>query len=515
MKSPIVLLFCLCVSCIFGQSNPFYENLPLGKYAVGFKIFSFIDSSRVSKPRFDYFNTEETGDLHRKITVHLWYPARPNTGQGKLSYGDYAYCHILSSTKEKLEEEKKQAALNSSKNSLQGFYGPMTDTDWQKLLATPFLAQKEAVAIPEKFPLLVGTLRPLSTTITNELLASNGYVIAMVLAPGGKQPLTYISDVADMQQTIARLSRSTLFDENKIGTYGFSGSGFGQILLAMQDPRIAAVADIESALYGEGIWTTFSSSDYYDVSKLTVPFLHIYSKSLGETDEQFADFHKKKYAHRYHLLLNQRPWHHWDLATEGRASTTVLHLRGEKEAGIKASFELSNIYLLHFFNAFLKNIPASRNIIDHKRSITAYTDSLWSIQQYPALTPPPSRAQFLEVIQRKGIEAALALARQYHELDPMAEFIHENALNQSARELEAQNQRKEGLALMSLAVEYYPQEAWLWNNLSSMQEDEGNKVEAIRCAEKVVTLLADDKGNEQSFNQRILRSAQARLKRIK
>lgn len=515
MKSPIVLLFYLCVSSIFAQSNPFYENLPLGKYAVGFKIFSFIDSSRVDKPRFDYFNTEETEDLHRKITVHLWYPARPNSGQGKLSYGDYAYCHILSSSKEKLEDEKKQAALNSSKNTLQGFYGPIADADWQKLLATPLLAQKEAVAIPEKFPLLVGTLRPLSTTITNELLASNGYMVAMVLAPGGKQPLTYISDVADMQQAIARLSRRTLFDENKIGTFGFSGSGFAQVLLAMQDPRIAAVADIESALYGEGIYPIFSSSNYYDVSKLSVPFLHIYSKALGETDVQFEDFYKKKYAQRYHLSLNFRPWHHWDVATEGRASTTVLHLRGEKEAGIKASFELSNSYLLHFFNAFLKNTPASRNIIDHKKSISTYADSLWSIQQYPALTPPPSRAQFLEVIQRKGIEAALALARQYHELDATAEFIHENALNQSARDLEAQNQRKQGLALMSLAVEYYPQQAWLWNNLSSMQEDEGNTVEAIRCAEKVVTLLADDKGNEQSFNQRILKSAQARLKRIK
>lgn len=68
---------------------------------------------------------------------------------------------------------------------------------------------------------------------------------------------------------------------------------------------------------------------------------------------------------------------------------------------------------------------------------------------------------------------------------------------------------------MQLAVEFYPQQAWLRNNLADTQDNLGNKEEAIRCSEKVTILLANDKGAELSFNQRILRTSQERLKRVR
>ena len=68
---------------------------------------------------------------------------------------------------------------------------------------------------------------------------------------------------------------------------------------------------------------------------------------------------------------------------------------------------------------------------------------------------------------------------------------------------------------METEVEFYPQQAWLWNNLADMQESFGNKDEATRCSEKGIMILADDMEAEQSFNQRILRSSQERLKRLK
>jgi hypothetical protein len=68
---------------------------------------------------------------------------------------------------------------------------------------------------------------------------------------------------------------------------------------------------------------------------------------------------------------------------------------------------------------------------------------------------------------------------------------------------------------MKLAIELHPNEAWLWGNLASMQEDFGDKEEAIRSSEKVASMLANDKGVEQSYNQRVLRSAQERIKRLR
>jgi hypothetical protein len=176
---------------------------------------------------------------------------------------------------------------------------------------------------------------------------------------------------------------------------------------------------------------------------------------------------------------------------------------------------LANIYLLNFFNAVLKKIPASQKILDNKSSISGYNDSLWTIRQYPALKPPPDRQQFKELINRKGIEEGIQLARYYRSADSTAAFIHENALNATAREFQDENKIKEGLPLMQLATEFYPDRAWLWRNLSGLQEAAGDIPGATRSCEKVLELLKDYKGTEQSFNERIRKSAQEILARLK
>jgi len=157
----------------------------------------------------------------------------------------------------------------------------------------------------------------------------------------------------------------------------------------------------------------------------------------------------------------------------------------------------------------------SQKIMDTKTSIPHYHDSLWYIQQYPALQSPPDKAQFEELVNRKGIQEAIQLAREFRRLDSAADFIHENVLNQFARQYQSRGRSAEGLLLMELAVEFYPDQIWLWNNLADMQEILGNKEEAIRCSEKVILLLANDRGAEQSFGQRILRTSLERLKRLK
>jgi dienelactone hydrolase len=358
----------------------------------------------------------------------------------------------------------------------------------------------------------------LSTSITNELMASNGYVVAMIIGGSAftsNPQIRYIDEITDMQQAIAYVNHAGMIDEEKIGTYGFSGSGFTQVLLAMHDKRIMALADIESAIYGESSWDQLAASDYYDVKKLQVPFLHIYGKKLAQGDRHFDEFHKKIYADRYHLLLNDQGLHHWDFATEGRASTTILHNRGEKEPSIRASYELANQYLLHFFNAMLKKEKASQQKLMTTATFSQYPDSLWSLRQYPALTPPPDVEQFTEVIEKKGIDTALVVARKFLKIDSTAAFLHENAINQLAHTFRRQNKPDVALTLMKFATEAHPREAWLWNNLASMQEDFGNKPEAIRYSEKVLEMLPATEATDMSFDARIRRHSAARLERLK
>src|SRR6185295_7376472 len=144
------------------QNSPLFRDLPVGKYPVGFKIITINDSSRVTKPLYNYFGERETGDRYQRISIHLWYPSKASTGNGTITYNEYCYNHLFDKTSGIIDNETKSGMVNSMRNTLEGFFGKISDDSWQQLSNTKMLAQKDAVAMAEKFPLLVGTLRPLS-----------------------------------------------------------------------------------------------------------------------------------------------------------------------------------------------------------------------------------------------------------------------------------------------------------------------------------------------------------------
>jgi len=96
-NNSIAIILVLFGTPALAQVNPVYENLPVGKYAVGFKIFTLTDDSRVVKTEYKYLGEKNEGDLRRKITIHLWYPAKINTGKRTLKFDRFK--QLLSSIK--------------------------------------------------------------------------------------------------------------------------------------------------------------------------------------------------------------------------------------------------------------------------------------------------------------------------------------------------------------------------------------------------------------------------------
>ena len=518
-KNVLVGLFLINGVLVEAQHSPFFENLPVGNYEVGFKIVTLTDRSRVSKPLYDYLGEKDTTDRYRKINIHLWYPAKSKSGKGQMTYGEYCYSSLLSHTMESISAEKKSGTLENQREFFQGNFGKVSDQDWAKLVQAQFLSRKDATPRLERFPLLIGMLRAVSTSVTNEILASNGYVVAMVsggtIAPASEDyQAGCAQEVVDMQRAIEYVSETGMINEGVIGTFGFSGSGFTQVLFAMQDFRIGALADIESGIYYEGLWEPLSASNYYDNRKLKAPFLHIFGKDMAKREKYFEEFHKKVFSDRYHLLLNHSTLNHWDLATEGRASTTVLHTRGKYESPIRASFELTNYYLLNFFNSVLKN-PTDLKRLANKTEKLNFPDSLWSIQHYPAIPVPPEPDQFRAIIGSKGLDEAMVIARRALKSDSLAEFATAEQLNQLGYNLRKENKLREALVIMQFATELHPRLTWLWNNLSGMQESFGDKQEAIRSSEVVVRLLTDAKASNQRYSEKMLATSQDRIKRLK
>ncbi len=98
-----------------------------------------------------------------------------------------------------------RVARSDVRRFLSGF-GPVSDESWARLKQAQLLARPDAPGAAGPFPLIIGALRPLSTTVTNEYLASHGYVVAMVDGDETTQATTSCRglDVDDRDMEFAR-----------------------------------------------------------------------------------------------------------------------------------------------------------------------------------------------------------------------------------------------------------------------------------------------------------------------
>lgn len=495
-------------------ANPIYENLPAGKYAVGFKIFTITDETRIDKPEYNYLNEKNESDRRKKITIHLWYPAKPGTGKKILLYGDYCFNGELANTNGIIDKNRQEAEINARRRSVENWFGKTTDEDWNRLTQAPMLAQQDAAPLKEKFPLLIGVLRNLSTSVTNEMLASNGYVVAMVRDYGYAPSFaaSALQEIPNMQLSIVQLEKQGNIDTDKIGTFGFSGSGFNQVLFSMNDYRIKAVADIESGIYMDQLYQNFSSSNYYHPNKLRVPFLHIFSRDLSKQEKFLDDFEKKtQFATRYRLILNQPALHHWDLACEGFTSAIFLNNRGEQSNNIRQSFEIASAYLLNFFNAELKEDVQAKAFLASKPNLLNIQPGLWDITTYAALKPAPDKDDLDYIIKRKGFDEAMAIVRNTIKNDTLTDLYVWFTLNGMGYSFLNKKQYKEAISIFKLNTELHPDDPNLFDSLAEAYELSGDK-ESMKKASVVQIDLLNKKENLSDFEKGLKSNAEKRLK---
>lgn len=490
MNTRIAIVFLIFSFESFAQSrSAIYATLPVGPNDVGFKIVTLDDDSRISKPAINYLGEKDQGDRTWKIKLHIWYPAKRASSSKQLTVSDYALHEQMSSVGTRPTTQIQENQIATLRNRFERFFGKAEDAAWNEMLSTKLLALPDADPLKEKFPLLIGVLRGFSTTITNELLASNGYVVVMVQGDeSGTFATAALRLVPDMQKAMAWSFRNLPVDETRIGTFGFSGSGFIQLLLAMSDSRIQAHANIESALFG----IDFRDSDYYNASKLKIPFLYIYNRELAKRDTHFDEFYKLKFSKRYHLHLNQEQWHHWNVATEGFLSCVILKNRGPEQDNIRNSFEIANIYLLNFFNLELKNSSDAKTFLNAKPSIAAIPPRIWDIDIIDAVKAAPTVSEFNEIIESKGINTALGIARSTLASDSSL-AKHNRELNNLGYRYMSEGKFNEAIGVFTFNADVNPDDPNWVDSLAEAYESSGDKPNAKKTAQRVLEMLAKKK----------------------
>ena len=482
--------------------SPLHGALVPGPHVVGFTTISMADPTRPAGPG---------GPRARAMVTHVWYPAAAASGRA-MTFGEAAVSHLEMAT----AAERAQRETDLRRFLTQ--FGPVTDASWTALLATPLLARRGAPPANGRFPLLIGQLRALSTSITNEYLASHGYVVGMVQGPQGNQPTDpgggLEVGVRDMEFAIAELRKQPYVHPEALGAVGFSGSGFSQLLLAMRHPDVKAVCDLESAIFDDvRISMPLQRGWGYDVGALRVPFLHTYSVPLSKLENRIADFENMRYSSRHHYLVDAPGIHHWDFATEGMAASTVLRNRGDNGPRLKQAFETTNRYVLAFFNAYMRGDQQELAFLRRAPEANGAPAGLATIRELPSVAAAPTSLTFQQMLIRDGVAAAMKAFDAARASDPQARLFVEAELNALGYRLLRQPKPAEAIAVFRKVVELYPTSTNPYDSLGEALETTGDKAAALEATRKGLEVLAKE-NLPDARRQQLRELFEERLKRL-
>lgn len=492
------------------STSPLHGSLVPGRYAVGFTKIELRDPTRYDRPKVDRDGRPVSTDRARRFTVHVWYPAAPGSERA-MTFTDYMFSHFTDTV-----SEATRQADESNRRRFFAQFGTVSDSAWQRLKVTPLLARLNAPAAEGRFPLIVGSLRRLSTTVTNEYLASHGYVVAM---SDGFQPDTtdpgvgLETAVRDMEAMVPELRKQANVDPTRLAALGFSGSGFSQILFAMRHPDVDAVCDLESAIFDDRVFWPLNRGWGYDLGAMRVPFLHTYSVPLARRENRISDFEGMRYSNRHHYLVDAPGIHHWDFAVEGMAASTVLGLRGANGPRLQQAFETTNRYVLAFFNAYVKRDQAELAFLRRDPAANGAPAGLATIRELPGVQPAPGLQGFEAMIQQRGIDTAMATFRAARTRDPQAPLFNAAQLNRLGYRLLRAQKVTESIAVFRAVVELTPASSNAYDSLAEALETAGQRTEALDVTRRGLDALGrEELAPEQ--RQQIKTALEGRVQRL-
>ena len=483
-----------------GTRSPLHGSLVPGPHPVGFTTIRMTDPTR-----------PQGTSRARAIVAHIWYPTSDAT-KAPMTFADTMVAHLDGAPAADLERREADTRRFLAQ------FGEVSDLAWKTLRTTPLLARRAATPAQRRFPLIIGELRPISTSITNEYLASHGYVVGMVYAPPqGADPTDPGAGLEigyrDMEFAIAELRKLPHVDPVSLAALGFSGAGFSQILLAMRHPDVRAVCDLEIAIFDDRMMWPLYRGWGYDVTALRVPFLHTYGVPLSKRESRIGDFENMRYSTRYRYLVDVPGIHHWDFATEGMAASTVLKNRGEHNERLRQAFETTNRYVLAFFNAYVRGDATARSFLKQDPLANGVPAGLVTIRELAAVPAAPAADAFARMMSEQGIETAMVAFDDARRTDPQAALFRENDLNVLGYRLLRQQKRAEAIAIFRKAVELFPASANPYDSLSEALESTGDHAAAIEIAKKGLDAVAKQDLPE-SRRQELRELLEGRVRRL-
>jgi dienelactone hydrolase len=467
----LVMLVLFQVRSVKGQTSLKEINLNSGKYKVGFKHYTAVDSTRTYQIKNDFNNQF----INRPIPISIWYPAKFESEKSKqLTVLDYL--EIL-----KEEEEWK----NLPNEFLLDWFPYLWNTSENKAhLSEKATAFSNSTLLEGKFPVVIYAPSYQASSIENfalfEYLASNGFVIISSPSRGtdtrwleGGTTKDMETQSRDVEFLLKEIHKYENIDFDRIALMGFSFGGLANAVTVMKNKSISGLVSLDGAERYN--YPVLEKSPFFNLDRLNIPYVHFAQKEIPEevlmSDKIPAELNYKFQLYDSIKYSNVYSYKFHNLTHSYFSSFGVLFASRDKrqdksDAEIMASYKLLSEHTLQFLNATLQNDKYGKEFIENSPDKNGFSDALISKKMKKANTREFDYKDFNDLALIQDYQDLIPLYKRTIAKHPELE-LQEGMLNTLGLRLSFNSKKiEQGVNVFLLALNIYPKSANLYDSLA-------------------------------------------------
>lgn len=481
-KLTIIAILLFQINLAFGQTSLKEIDLNYGKYQVGFKHYTMVDSTRTYQIKNEFNNQL----INRPIPISIWYPAKIQSAKPLTILN---YLEVL-----KEEEEWK----NLPNVFLLDWFSYLWNTPQNKAhLSEKVMAVSNAPFLSGKYPVVIYAPSYEASSIENfalfEYLASNGFIVISSPSRGtyskrleGGTSRDVATQSKDVSFLLKEIYKYRNINTDKIALMGFSFGGMSNIITAIKNGNIDAIVSLDGTERYN--YQMLEKSPYFNLKKLTIPYIHFAQKNIPKEvlisdkipealNYKFQLYDSLKYNNVYSYKFH-------DLTHSNFSSFGVLFTQRDKrqdksDAKIMASYKLLSEHALQFLNATLKNDNNALSFIENSPDKNGFSENMISKKMKKGVVASFNYKDFNDLAGKQGYQDLISLYDKTKLKHPNLQ-LQEGMLNTLGLRLSFDPSRmKQGIQVFLLALHIYPKSANLYDSLAEAylyQKDTKNAV---------------------------------------
>ena len=468
-----------------------FAGLERGPYGVGSRVIQAYDHSRSFRGRIDLISgASDEGERARPMQMLLWYPAR-TTGK-PLTYQDYmrteATDEVFDQPAERITALMRHRWRNASAS--------VGTAQARRLFDQPMWAERDAAALPGKFPVLVyapgvGGAAHESADMF-EYLASHGYIVLASRSMGtftremNTDQEGIDTQVRDLQFLISHAHTLSQADTAHIAAIGWSWGGMANVFAAARDSRITALVSLDGTRDPEFTRTI-------PRARVALPWLYISRRTdtISDLNRQgidtsFSLLNELKHADIYEVIMT--PMKHTDFSSSALRFAETRHFDEYSRAEVETAYRWVSRYVLEFLNGHLKQSASGIAFLQAAPKMHGAPAHTIRIRHTPAEAAPASRAAFAAALADRGFDHAPAIYRKMVERDPSFRLSERDINLWGYQLLLRENRPRDAISMFKFGLDLNGDSANLFDSLGEAYEANREPELAIRSYRRSLEL---------------------------